>query len=1174
MITPFLLSRTLGVTLALLLALPIRIFATTIVQEREAKLERFLIPERLTFGPEDTYQGSRQPQRHRILYTHKAHLAPSVQLLDLNQRVQKDLGSRFRDSESPAVSPDESRILFRRLSVRAEGEICWVKEVDGTPECLASPEGEKTSPFWLGSGEIGYLRRPRNSDERELRIANLATRQDQVFHLGSIVEPQGSPQGNEVLFVGGSELVLWNRQTQKECRAGLAWPGAMAFPRFDQSGEFIVFSLHLADSNEDGKIDIKDRAVIGKVPRSALCGGQALQPEVLTSLQYNCSHPRLSKVLDMTCAYEGSLDLYQAPAEGLVPAHWKEQELLRAVDAARTPEERLFGLWTMQKRAPQALSQLMSRIWVQFLIMRDDVAAKSWLELAQAELKMPNSERQLWEQMFAVGILRKSEPPGALTLSLRQQLEQQLQKVRRSPASLLRRLVEVRIHWLLGDTNHLQQAQKELLQAVKESASSYPQILLAALEWEDLQTPTLPELSLQEFLVHNLPVSSPEALPLWVRSLERLEVRPLAERRQVIQHMIDRLSAGKTGAVSKLLQMELLALNVSEGQANAYLNFDREFSKLRNDARGSAEVPKAPTWLFAAHAPQLLRAVGYRAIHLWTQADRLQEIQYVTTNLLKYIPSPSFEWTAARDYFITSNFDRAYETEGQNKPIAALGHFYGSLTLTDDLEAHWGYLRNMVSAGRAAQLKPQLDALVSSHFIEKNEPRVRIMSELAQKSVGGAALTEAQIDDFLTRLQATDGGSHPMALFLDAELRLEKLLMKPWGSTSEQVEESDKIHRNLILALDGSLDNRRLTAAIQQNMALLYSHTTQWGAAQRAWTQRLKYPFTNSADEGVARWFQAQSLFHLGEYSQALNALSSVTAIPAAWRGALEHRRAFYATLAGDAATAKAAAEKAVEHSPQLSEHNGQTALFLLAHAKWALKMNDQAFADFAKLWRALQDKGGEKLPQTPSAFHPRRLQILTTGYLAQLAPSTELKKLWNERRLQALGTSMEEAKSLGLASDAFFEDRLKSLLAAWENGRALSPEDLQRFFADLDSYRNEAGVVASVPWFESLHGLMLLDLMGPEKLTRESKDEVYRRIDLFMASANKTPYPSPLLNSQVLRLRSTRYASERGGRLAPTDKDFYNGLLTSDLMKKLRGESPALGQRTEDWLAFLATRM
>src|SRR5262249_50695327 len=106
-----------------------------------------------------------------------------------------------------------------------------------------------------------------------------------------------------------------------------------------------------------------------------------------------------------------------------------------------------------------------------------------------------------------------------------------------------------------------------------------------------------------------------------------------------------------------------------------------------------------------------------------------------------------------------------------------------------------------------------------------------------------------------------------------------------------------------------------------------------------------------------------------------------------------------------------------------------------------------------------------------------------------------------------------------------------------------------------------------SVPWYEMLQGMMILNLTGTLKLTPGDRTEVLKRIDQFVDSASKLPYPSPLLAAQQLRLRSTRYAFEKGGELKKQDQEFYDKLLASDLLIKLKGESPALGQKTAEWV-------
>lgn len=1110
---------------------------TTIVETRLGQLKRVTPPERLTFGPEDHFQGSRSPDGRYLLFTRKLNLTPELRRLDLASRETEELGTEFANAEQAQYSPDGKRFLFLRPSARAGGEICWREAAGGKVSCFTGADGEKQFPFWLGNDRIGYVAKGLRSEVRAFTLA-AADANAETLLAGSFLHPAAAPNGDLALVekVAGGRTRLVLRRAGQTCDAPMAWPGAVAFPSFSPGGETIVFSAYLTDSNRDGKIDVNDRSLVAAVAADALCGKQPFVPRPLTSIEKDCGHARLSAGLDLTCAFEGSLDLYQLPAEGQLPAGWTAADWRSAHASARGPEERLFVLLALAARAPDALSSLATRLWIQYLLLDDDAGALGWFPRAADEQKLTPAARELWQAYFRAGLVRKSEPPGELSLVAKQELRELAAGVARQPASVLRAATLARIAAFAGDRDGERRSVATLL---KMKTAALPEILVAGLRWEESRDPA--EEKYLGFLTANVDPRNPEALPLWVKALERLEGSPA--RRKTVETLVARLPPG--AVARELGAAELLNLDVAEGKKSAYLDFDRKFVSLREK-------------------PALLRAVAYRAIRSWTKADRTEMVPAVASNLLKYLENPGLEYTAAYDYYLSSTFDRAYEMERASNPRAAVGHFYGAVTLTDDLEAHWGYLRDMVAAGLGDDIKAQLDELVKRNFTKALEPRVRALAALARKDPRRES--EGELGDLADTLEKLPGANHAVARFLQGSLRLLQLMAKPWRGGEAQLRDGRAIYRDLTLALDGARDNERLKIAVLDNLAILQSHTRQWGEAAKAWAQRGRHGYEAPGDGTVARWYEAQAHFHLADYARATELLRNarVEQVPAEWRVPYFHRMALYAGLAQEHAVSLAAAEQALASGT--TGRSAATMKLLRGRAQLLLGKKADAAKTLAGLWgelAGLPEDATDAANERPTDDRPwggslRRLKILVSGFLLQASDEAR----WWEERERALDMTVARAKTLGFTGDAFFELRLKTALGLLAVGKGTVESRLDRALEDLEGHAAEAGVVASVAWFETVNGLMVHALAGPP-LSPARRALLAEKANAFVASAEKVPYPSPLLWSQLLRLKATAFVFNGGVDRAEQTR----ALLASVPMKSLREQSPALAAKTEQWL-------
>ena len=113
----------------------------------------------------------------------------------------------------------------------------------------------------------------------------------------------------------------------------------------------LFFSHYLDDTNHDNVIDANDNSVVFRASIDSLLKNDAVFPEQLTSTDSNCSFPKAYKnQLYVTCAFEGSLDIYRLPITGVVPSQWDEKLMMSAHETARTYQERILILNSLKFR--------------------------------------------------------------------------------------------------------------------------------------------------------------------------------------------------------------------------------------------------------------------------------------------------------------------------------------------------------------------------------------------------------------------------------------------------------------------------------------------------------------------------------------------------------------------------------------------------------------------------------------------------------------------------------------------------------------------------------------------------------------------------------------------------------------------------------------------------------
>jgi hypothetical protein len=1002
----------------------------TIVQQRLQSLERLIPLRKMTVGPDDQYQGIATSDGSRLIFTRKSDLVPHLCVQDQRTGLAEPFISMTADSQEASLN-GQDRVAFVYFRKSAAGDICHrsldaKRGDDSGIECVETTEGERASPFWRSSSELGFLVRNPRSESNKVLVQNIKTGVRSLLAEGSVWSPFMHPGGktlvtNEAITENGrEERVLSIRPVSGDEKAGprklihVALPGTSGFPTLSKDEQYLYFSHYLNDTNQDGIIDGNDNSVLFRLPLSKLPEKGEVFPEQLTLAESNCSYPRIAgdKLL-ATCASGGTLDLFELPATGIVPAHWDAAKIWNAHRTARTYAERILLLNSLKYRFPNHISELAidERLLSDHMLAGDSAAARYYAKKLQKISKETQATLYELTELLLRGLelkgLQKSEDITREFELQMQELDRKVSTVKAHPQFrdiirgtykfLVRRPAEAEAFLKKGQLPRkgvhpiVRQAWfelGELLYAPPHRASALFNHIAEMIQAEDL--------------------SYENQIQFAFRLLRAIEARhkDAQGRLSVLRQWLGKLPLGP----DKLLQSEKHAQQLTiekdaPAKMGAWREIDAILSKNRDDYF-------------------LKRSLLTRAIQVFDQATEYQFVNLVAGNWLRYTNRGDTEFAPARETVSQSQLDRAYDSLGKNNPDLASNFFYGSLSLTDDLESHSGYIRAMIQRGQRTTLNERYKNLEERQFLTDNRLFVDALLGLmdAAPVLSSSPNETAPFDIALEKLErmSQDRDSDMRHLFM-GYCKLEKLerLGRAYEVDRALFEEA---HRHFMLALDLARDNARVTASALWNLGILHARLQNHGMAARFFEKRATYGFLNAQEEADFLWLQTRSLLRSYQEAEAATGLEKFLAskngssLTSQQRAPFEERLAFLYTLIGKYEAAEKLyrnlmGKKAIQGAENLAKAQLNLGRSLLKQGK-----DTSARAELSRAleWADQVANSGQNNPSVErfTGFEPRRLQLITLGFLGQIGSPKE-KLIALERRISLLdhaGDFLDEA--------------------------------------------------------------------------------------------------------------------------------------------------------------------
>ncbi len=1165
--------RKLSVTMSVLVALQLVVategsHAQTIVKKRIEGAERLAPPKKLTVGPYDQYASTVSPSGEALAFTHKADLVSRVQIQDRKTGEVKDLLPVTADSQDPIFSPD-GRLAFTYFKWNARGDVCWLqpkiptaaadeKDIKCLKRTAESSGFQRGNPFWRSRDEIGYVEREIDGDKSRIVIENISSNQRTTLLEGRLWSPSMIPGGRYLAFsevVGeGAQLErkmkLFELSSQKTYPLDLALPGLSGFPVLSDDEGFVYFSHFMNDTNDDRAIDGGDNGVIFRLPVSQVVSPQeagAQFPEQLTSGDSSCSFPRAtSSSLFMTCAFEGSLDIYELPSSGTVPTKWERRILDSAIQTSRSYQDRILLLNTLKYRSKSRVEIFDERLMSAHLLAGDALAARYYL----GELRRFNAVRDriflpVLDVYLRATDLKKAQLSDEITREFRQQIGKFEAEIRNGKGEELARLL-VRAA-LRAFLNEDQEAEK-LLKQVKFSSSVRPYERYLFFETSQRIYQKSPKQQASLIRAYGSMLRAPEIneetkIYYAYRLLRVLQLSSSQSQTQASQdsrqQAIAGLNKGLGRPVEMLLNSEATVLRIiSLKEDREKLSAYRDLDKLMNDSKDDYFLRKA---------------LYVRAIQNFAEAAEFKYLNFVAANWLKYTSHDSTEFTYARAVFAEASLDEAYGKLALNQLKLADNYFFQSVLLTDDLESHFGHIQSLMAQNQRATIDERYRDLKKREFIDDNLKFVDallVMIDAREQAVKDPQRTK-HLDEAIDKLESMeqDRDSSVRYLLLGYAY-MEKLFRKADGAEVDR-ELLQKANRNLMLAYDLGRENDRVKASALMNLGLLHQRVQNHGLAARFFTLRSALPFEIASERESFAWVYPKALRYSFQPAQSADEIKKLgrpdLPLP------LQERRAFGEMMANRFEEAAKAYQQVMKSDLGSDENRAKVSL-AYGYTLLKLKRTDEARQNLtAALKFANSLKERKRTRDELIDFHPARIQIIAYGLLSQTGSDSE--------RLEAL----EKRTQLLAKNEELIEDSLvKRIQTRLQLAQLFSKQDPARTFGFLSEaleltkkYGEDAQYNGNAV-FRSVNNYLVHGSQHPENYRGKNQKLVQTVVERTIQSLNNQKISQPVLDFQNLKLQllwlvfKARVFGE--GQAGVGEKA---ALLKSPLGEKVRTESP-----------------
>lgn len=839
--------------------------------------DRQEIPRKITIGPYDNYQG--EVRENHLYFTRLVNLTTRIYRNDLISEESRPLLDFTGDAKDPSPSPDGKKIAFTYFKHNANGDICIFFIEKNSVKCFKSSDNRDEYSFWIDDQKIGFIRTNILDSYSTLMERSLDSNRLKSLVEGTITSPSFSKATNSIAYndidpkSNRRVFHLLNIASNTKKIIDLDLPGFPGFSKFSENGRFLYFSYYLNDTNNDQIIDGSDHSVIFRVDLKKVKNSLRTIPEQLTSVETNCNFPFPKKDrLYITCAFEGSLDIYSIPKTGVIPTSWDKKNLWNAHRAARTNEERLLLLNVLLYKYPteKKLSNIYERIVSNHLEIDELAAALFYVEKLIIGASTANKKNyyKILRGYFQLREAKKEEKSDQLSvkfLAKSRNVKFQLSQIKGHRE--FKRVIYSWIYYFQNNTNQAKNSLEKFKFTGKDLSpvTKYLAIQLAEKLFSGKKNNYLANAYVSLLSDSKLGLEANIYYGYQFLVFVENTIKDIGKRIVYLSQIKTYLP--KNSKVINLIEAEKLALEIAnlkvlKDENEAY----QKLKKLVFEVKGDFYLRKA---------------IFIRAINILSEYDKVDLSSKVSSDWLRYTDLMDLELENAGNQYTYLVFDKAYQKLSEKSYVRASSLFYSIIRHSNDLEGHFGYLStNVRRKGQQKEIEETYEFLKKDPKYESSYPFYLSVHKLLAVELEGNKYLSV-LEEVVEALEPLPlERNNPAIKFLLLGYCYSEMML----GTKEGLNYDKKMyglaHKNFILAVDLGRDNFRIMASALTNLGNLHFNVGNYSLSSEYYKKRMDLPFLSLRNQIVVRSHFARSLYYAHLFDLAAeNIVKNIDAI-------------------------------------------------------------------------------------------------------------------------------------------------------------------------------------------------------------------------------------------------------------------------------------------------------
>jgi WD40 repeat protein len=860
---------------------------------------RELVP--LTVGKGSELMGVLSPDERTLYFVSDAEGTLDIMRQSPVQSSPVPLSHGFGDAAWPQIAPDGKHIAYLSFDIDSTGDVCeqGIGELEGEDEhCWPNPSSAELAVLWWDNSSLAVLSREGLHGDFRLVRQPLDDRPARVLLARNMVNPALSPDRRWLAYIPldkttrdvgitfsqktaiGIALQRFELPAPAQGKPGAPeahappvlyvprLPGVTGAVDFSLTGDYLLLTQFLNDTNRDGAIDGDDNAVVFRVPFHPDASEPIRpedEPEQLTSGRWDCHYPTPSRrALIVSCNNAGSLDVYALPLDGAIPTAWDDARLAGEIAVARDLWTKLL-LW--ERRLALAPNEKDKPAMVREMIALHLELGEHQSAIYYAEHRLAGTPSERWGKVIA----ELARHRGADLALVRGQTSTSYVDRERARIESVRTLLTGASaqEAVLG-----QLVISEIDEDIGEKAAAFD--LFRQIDLRALTEPALVGLAARRAeRLYRLRAERQSLLDAY-STFASLPALSVAERLEYAQRVVRELGRGRSRN-ARAQAIRAARAGVDDGSELGLL-LDVERSLLTLDDSNEEAVRAEIFALYIQNQDRdRRRALVLATLRAAARAgNEMMQYQFVTS-WASSLDHTDPERKNAESLYELIVLDRGYGEGRQGKLTESRGYFYSATLTTGSLEAHIGFIEASMALGGPGAAR-RLDEVYAQRFADEPDSPAyafvrayRLARELPRQS--DPDRHEKMVSEVLDLLAR-----------VDEELPKQAQVHQLWGLVLHQrarrtgsTQAAADANREYELALALAHDDERLTATLLDRLGLLQAYLGNHGKALRYLQQRDEMPHIRAEEELSVRLASAESARHMGNGASAQDQMKAAT---------------------------------------------------------------------------------------------------------------------------------------------------------------------------------------------------------------------------------------------------------------------------------------------------------